>query len=303
MEGLPVVVALVGAPSSGKTIMLDAVSKLDEVHPVDTFTEAGLLSASSDGTQGLLTRMGPYGILLFPDFTVLMSKGSEERSQSFGLLRRIVDGALIRNIGTKGGTLCWEGKCGGLIAATQAVFMESLGVMGERIIYYPMPKASHADRVLAGYSVLDNLGHQDELRARRIQIVSAFFAGLKLPKQPPPFSQVENDRLIVLADLGSRSRSPVIRDRQKSDGVEMVPDPEHLPRLLGALGQLAAGMRAIGVPEPELWRLVGQCAVGGVHPTRRRIIEILVESREPRATALIAGRCRLPQTTVRRFLA
>ncbi len=123
-----------------------------------------------------------------------------------------------------------------------------------------------------------------------------------LPVQPPPFDSADQDRMVVLADLGARCRSPIVRDRYKSDAVELVPDPEHPARLLGSLGQLAAGMRVIGTPKRELWRLIGQVAVGGVHPTRRRIIEVLIDSTGEHATAAIAGHCRLPPTTVRRSL-
>lgn len=302
MTGESVWTVLVGAPSSGKSITLGAVSHLPEIHEVDSFTEAGLLSGSSDGTPGLLTQMGAYGILVFPDLTVLLSKGSPERSGSFGMLRRVYDGAFERRIGSKGGSLEWEGKAGCLAAVTEAVFLTDLGVMGERFLYFPLPRASDSDRVLAGYSVLENLGTQPELRGRRTRLVTDFFAGLELPESPPAFEEADQDRLVVLADLGARCRSPIVRDRYKGDAVELVPDAEHLARLLGALGQLAAGMRVIGTPDAELWRLVGQVAVGGVHPTRRRIIEFLVLTQSPHSTAVIAGRCRLPQSTIRRVL-
>jgi len=302
MSGEPVWVVLVGAPSSGKSVGLGAIGNLPEVIEVDSFTEAGLLSGSSDGTPGLLAQMGAYGVLVFPDLTVLLSKGSSERGGSLGMLRRIYDGAFERAIGSKGGKLSWEGKAGCLGAVTQAVYLTDLGVMGERFLYYPLPHAEHGDRVLAGYSVLEHLGNQPELRARRARLVADFFASLSLPDQPPAFSEADQDRLVVLADLGSRCRSPIIRDRYKGDAMELVPDPEHLARLLGSLGQLAAGMRVIGTPEPEVWRLIGQVGLGGVHPTRRRILELLVDSVDDHSTAMIAARCRLPHTTIRRVL-
>ena len=53
MAGTPIWTLLVGAPSSGKTVMLDAIRGLPETYEVDTFTEAGLLSGASDGTPGV----------------------------------------------------------------------------------------------------------------------------------------------------------------------------------------------------------------------------------------------------------
>ena len=244
----------------------------------------------------------PYGMLVFPDLTVLLSKVSAERNGSLGALRRVYDGAFERALGSKGGKLRWEGKAGCAAAVTEAVYLTDLGVMGERFVYFRLPSAGHDDRVLAGYSVLDNLGAQRELRSERAELVARFFVGLDLPERPAPFDEAAKDRLVILADLGARCRSAVVRDRYRGDAVVLVPDPEHLARLLGALGQLASGMRAVGTPEPEVWRLVGQVAVGGVHPARRSIIELLTGSPGPHATALVAGRCRLPPNTTRRFL-
>lgn len=84
--------------------------------------------------------------------------------------------------------------------------------------------------------------------------------------------------------------------------MEFTPDPEHIARLLGSLGQLAAGMRAIGTPEVELWRLLLAVSLGGVHPVRRSILDVLVTEECEHATSSIAGRIRLPDTTTRRRL-
>ena len=80
--------------------------------------------------------------------------------------------------------------------------------------------------------------------------------------RPPPFSADEVDRLVTLADLGARCRSPEVRDRYKGDSVELVPEPESRGRLAGDLSQVADGMRAVGTPDDEMWRSVRELAVG-----------------------------------------
>jgi hypothetical protein len=89
MTGTQIWTLLVGAPSSGKTVMLDAVRGLPETCEVDTFTEAGLLSGASDGTPGVLAARGAYGMLVFPDLTMLISKHSADKSGPMGVLRRV----------------------------------------------------------------------------------------------------------------------------------------------------------------------------------------------------------------------
>lgn len=68
--------------------MLDAIRGLPETYEVDTFTEAGLLSGASDGTPGVLATMGAYGMLVFPDLTVLIPKHSGDKAGPMGVLRR-----------------------------------------------------------------------------------------------------------------------------------------------------------------------------------------------------------------------
>ncbi|HXY27128.1 MAG TPA: helix-turn-helix domain-containing protein [Acidimicrobiales bacterium] len=107
---------------------------------------------------------------------------------------------------------------------------------------------------------------------------------------------------MTLADLGARCRSPVVRDRYKGDNVEIVPEPENPGRLVGALSQLAAGMRAVGTPDDELWRLTREAALGGIHPIRRAVIDYLARPDDAHAAETIAARCRLKESTARRHL-
>jgi len=119
------------------------------------------------------------------------------------------------------------------------------------------------DRNRIGHEVLKNLGNEPEQRANRSRVVADFFSGLVLPEKPAPFTEKERGRLVTLADLGARCRSPVVRDRYKGDNLELVPEAESPGRLAGALSQLAAGMRAVGTPSDERWRLVREVALGG----------------------------------------
>jgi len=132
--------------------------------------------------------------------------------------------------------------------------------------------------------------------------VAEFFDALVIPEEPPALAESDRERLNVLAGLGAKCRSPVMRDRFKGDVIERVPAPEGPARLLGQLGQLAAGMRVIGVPEPEVWRLLAEVALDGMHPLRRKVLEVLIASDREISTGMVAARCSLPVTSVRRHL-
>ena len=164
------------------------------------------------------------------------------------------------------------------------------------------PHSDGEDRNNIGHEVLKNLGNEAEQRVLRSRIVAEFFDGLPLPDKPPPFSEAERGTLVTLADLGARCRSPVVRDRYKGDNVELIPEAESPGRLAGALSQLAAGMRAVGCPDQEVWRLTREAAIGGGHPIRRSIIDYLACQDSPHVTETIATRCRVKESTLRRYL-
>ena len=72
--------------------------------------------------------------------------------------------------------------------------------------------------------------------------------------------------------------------------------------MLAQLGQLLAGMRVIGVPEEDTWRLLAQIVLDGMHPLRRRVLNLAIDEHRDMSTATIAARCDLPATSVRRHL-
>jgi hypothetical protein len=106
----------------------------------------------------------------------------------------------------------------------------------------------------------------------------------------------------LLADLGTRCRSGVVWDAGHRDEIVQAPQPEEVPRLVGELGQLSAGLCGIGVSDPERWRLVEKCALDGMSSMRRSVLDVLLAAGHDASTSTIAGHCRLPQTSARRHL-
>jgi hypothetical protein len=94
----------------------------------------------------------------------------------------------------------------------------------------------------------------------------------------------------------------LVRNSYKHDTIELVPAAERPPRLFAQLRQLHAGLVAIGTPPSELWRLLAEVALGGIHRDRRRVIEVLVGEDVDLTTSTVGGRIGLPTTTARRHL-
>jgi len=282
LTGDPVWLLLVGPPSSGKTEILTALSKLVWVHEVSTFTEAGLLSGSMSrdpsSTGGLLVELGRFGIIVCKDFTSLLSEAPDKRSGLLAALREIYDGGWVRRLGTSGGrTLGWAGKAGLLAGVTETVDRHAafMGAMGERFVLFRMAALDDEDRLAQARAALANAGRQAEMRAAFADAVAGFFADLDIPTTAPPLDEETTERLALLADLATRLRSAVERDPRDRE-VELVPQPEAPGRLQAVLAQLLRGLIVIGVPEDEAGSLVTRVGLDSMPKSRRVVVELLV---------------------------
>ncbi|MHB1582502.1 MAG: helix-turn-helix domain-containing protein [Acidimicrobiales bacterium] len=305
MDGEPVWLLLIGPPASAKTETVETLVELPEVFTLSTTTKAGLLSGSTanGGTGGALIAAGERFVLVIKDFTTICSEQASTRSEVLAIFRELFDGRVERAVGSGGGrVLKWRGHAGCIACSTEAVDGVDMANFGERWLRYRLPKSSDDDRFLTGIVALENLGRQRDQRVRRTEAVTAFFADLDLPDRPSAGPIEEQDRLIELADLGSRCRSGVVWGGGHGDEIVQVPASEEVPRLLGELGQLSAGLVVIGVTDAERWRLLTKCALDGMATVRRCVLDILMETTVDLTTATVAARCRLPGSSVRRHL-
>ena len=165
---------------------------------------------------------------------------SEPRSRVLGALREIYDGSWTRDVGVDGGRrLHWEGRVG-LLAGATTVLDQHHGVMaqlGERFLLH---RITVADSRKQGRKSLAHHGREREMRRELTDAVAALFAGLSL-EEPPPITPADTKRLVDLADLVSRARSPVVRDRYRRE-IELVPDSEAPGRIVGALARTLTGL-------------------------------------------------------------
>jgi len=300
---------LVGPSGGGKTELLNALSGLEDVYAVATLTgEAALLSGTprkdrADGaTGGLLPRMGDFGIIVLKDFGSVLSMHRDARGKILGALREIYDGAWSRDIGADGGrSLSWHGKVG-LVAGcvpTLDRHYEVMAQLGERFTLYRLSvdeADEHAKRSLA------HVGGARVMRSELREAVQAFFAGLDPDPAIPPFTSTDRGRLVALAVLTVRARSPVVRDAYKDREIELVPDAEAPGRLVVQLGLILTGLRLIGLDDSTAWSIVSKVAMDSMPTLRRQVLELLVTSEDELSTPNVAVALDVPTTTCRRVL-
>ncbi len=306
MPGDPVWLLLVGAPSGGKTELLQPIGVLPKVYITSTLTEAALLSATpardkaSDASGGLLRRIGDFGILLCKDFTSVLAMNRDSRACVLAALREIYDGSWTRHVGVDGGrTLHWGGKLGMIGACTSVIDSHHavIASMGERFIMLRMPTVDE-DKVAS--RALDHQGTESAMRKELERAVSGLFQAVSLPA-PLPLDPSEKSRLVALATLAVRCRSAVERDSHTRE-VELIPEPEGPGRLTGALSRLLAGVSAIGASRAEAWRVVAKVALDCLPALRLRVIRTLGGAVRPLDTTEIAKAVQYPTQTTRRAL-
>lgn len=150
LPGDPIWLILIGAPSSGKTETVLALTSVSGVKLVSTVTEGGLLSGTArrdkakDATGGLLEGLDS-GLLLLKDFTSVLSLNNDTRLSLLAALREIYDGKWVRHVGVDGGReLAWEGKLG-VVAASTGIIDRHHAVtsqMGERFLFCRLQAAT-----------------------------------------------------------------------------------------------------------------------------------------------------------------
>ena len=307
LPGDPVWLFLVSPPSSGKSELLQATTRVPIVHRAATLTEGALLSGTSARDRaagakgGLLNAIGPFGVLMLKDFGSVLSMQRDARASVLAALREIYDGSWTRHVGTDGGrTLHWEGKLGLLAGCTPTIDRHHavMGAMGERFLLYRLPTADAGEQAAAA---LDHDGHEADMRRELGDAVAGLFANELTAPAPP--SNAERAGLIALSAFVARSRSAVERDGYSRE-VELVSDPESPARLVLTFSRLLAGLTAIGVERPEAWRVVTKVALDSMPALRLIAIRVLYAA--PADTQIETGKVaddvRYPTSTTRRVL-
>ena len=307
MGAYPLWLMKVGPPSAGKTEPDESLAGLDDVRYLSTFTQAGLLSGSpgNKGTGGVLVQLAGGGTIVIKDLTTLLSERGEAHAEKFAFMREVFDGRVSRALGTSGGRV-YEWICQRTVSCTasctEVIDAMSLAMMGERFLLYRLPRLATAEaEEELGLAALNNLDrHAEQREALRAGVVE-YMSQLQLPERLPDLAEGEKRRLVRLATFAARCRSAVHRNGRDRE-VELVPQPERSPRLSQSLGVLLGALRIMGAEDTEVWRIVNQVALDGMHSGRRRVLDVLLAVTADQATAAIAGRARLPLTTARRHL-
>ena len=196
-------------------------------------------------------------ILLFKDFTSMLSLGSEEKAKIFAQLREIYDGYYSKRTGNGGGDekSQWEGKIGAIAASTEVVYQNAgslSSAMGDRFIMYQMKQP---DRIEAARRAMQNKHKIKALRAdlkvsmnEYMQYIFKHIKGFDFTEHRKNEEYIE--KILHVADLATKVRSGVFMDFQEKN-ITFVPSPEMPTRMIEQLSTIGDALYLMGKLKPE----------------------------------------------------
>src|SRR5215471_16998367 len=286
LSGRPLWMMLVGAPSSGRTAMLETLQEIPRVFTVGALKGTQTLLSGTpkkdwakDAKGGLLNEIGTEGgLLCMTDFTRMLSMERAQQGEIMSALRDVYDGKYERPIGGEGGKkLYWYGKVGFLGACTNAIDQHShlIRELGERWVYYRYPDSDGYGEVMTSLGVTNPKMMMSELRGFVRNFVDALGLDWRKEEQRRAFTKREMNRIFEVAAFGACLRTGVPRDWRTKEIIDK--SQKELPtRLANGLGQLYLGLERIGISEDERWRLLSKVAFDSAPQIRIAIVNRLL---------------------------
>jgi hypothetical protein len=297
-SGPPVWPMIVAPPGSMKTDLLVALDGLPHVHLIDRVTPNTFLSGQiKDSTRpetrnssSLLHRIGPTGIIAYPDFSTILSMNRAYRGSVLADMRRIYDGHLRKEYGTDEDRKAheWKGRISFAVATTDEVdrYYSVFQSLGERFVMTRWRRPGGTEAALKA------MNQNCEARTRDLrQAVHVLMSGLG--KQSPELPQKTQQQIASLAEFAVRGRTHIHRNGRSKE-IDYIPEPEAATRLAQQLAQLAKGSALLterACVEEEDYQLVRRVAFDCIIPLRRGLLDALIRGERPEA-------CKLPGSTL-----
>ena len=281
--GKPVRVMLVAPPGSLKTELLMSLDGLPGVHHIDKVTDktfiSGQIAEEGKGAiaPSLLHRIGDEGILIYPDFSTVLSMNRDEKGAVLADMRRIFDGRLRKEFGTSEEARQWEGRITFIVAVTPDVdrHYSIFQSLGERFIMVRWSRPGGVDAAISAMN--QNIDRaKTELRAAVHGLINGL-SGIE-----PSVSTERQVAIAALAEFVVRARTQVPRD-SSSKKIIYVPVAEAATRLAQQLCQLAKGSALLDrrkVVEDIDQRVVERAAFDSIPSTRRKILDACIKGED-----------------------
>ncbi len=288
LSGQPVWVMLVAPPGSMKTELLTALDGLPNVHLIDKITPNTFLSGQIDDPKNprkapasLLHRIGPDGIIVYPDFSTVLSMHREHKASVLSDMRRIYDGQLRKEFGIANPSEEpeWRGRLTFCVAATPDVdrHYSIFQTLGERFVMVRWHRPGGIEAALEAMNQDTEEAREDLKRAVQ---------GLlnRLSKTEPKLSLELQRKIAALAEFVVHARTHVPRSGYSKE-IIYLPEAEAPTRLAQQLAQLTKGSALLAgrrEANEEDYELVKRAGLDCIPAMRRKVLDALIAGKDPR---------------------
>jgi hypothetical protein len=273
---------IVAPPGSMKTELVQAMDGLPRLHLIDRLTQNSFISGQIDdkgkprnGSASLLQRIGTDGIIVYPDFSTILSMKSEARGSILAQMRRIYDGRLRNEYGTSENLAdrSWTGRITFAVATTPDVDQQysMFQVLGERFVMVRWKRPNGVEAALCAMNQ-DRASTQRELR----QAVNSLLVGLD--QTEPSVSCEFQRRIAALSEFAVRARTHVPREGY-SKTVIYEPEAEAPTRMAQQLIQLTKGSAMLDrrrMVDDDDFKIAKRAAFDSIPASRRKIIDAII---------------------------
>lgn len=310
----PVWLFIIGGSGSGKTAFIDMVSSCKWIYQISSITPNTFLSGFKSGGMeaSFLSTVDVKkgGVMIFKDFTTILSKRYEEKVEILAQMREVYDGTLTKRTG-QGGVLSWDGRLGLIAATTDAIYKarELYSSMGERFIMYNPITPGRKEVALRS---INNLGKLDRGRNDIKEVVQVYLDEI-IQKQVESrcatgsfefdISDELKEEIVTIADMTCLARSSIEHDSFSKE-ITHVYIPEMPTRLSEQLISIAVAFQIIngdGKLKKEDHNILYKIAIDSIASNRRIVMKKLSEYQEV-TTAAIAVDLHYTTGVVKRWL-
>lgn len=305
IEGDPLWMYLVGAPSSGKSTICELLSS-DEIHTRSLSKFTGLVSGSRQGTHLIPMLQGKCVIV--KDGTLLLESTPQQLANVYGELRDIFDGSLNAEYRNGVSASFSNISFGMVIGITERIYSLNMAALGERFLHCRLETSRDVEtrrNARAVQSIFESSGRtnfegNDSGDMRSFPKQRAYTAGFlsflhsEIRNRDilrPRYTQSDVDLIQALADMIACSRAQAPRVREYGSPSELLYDarPEASTRVVKQLSRLALCLCYVfGVKEitPTICRLLTKVALDTAYSRQHTIIRTVALSHGLTRTAI-----------------
>lgn len=293
LVGPPVWPMIVAPPGSMKTELAEALNGLSGIHLIDSVTPNSFLSGQVEdpkkkrnSSPSLLHRIGPNGIVVYSDFSTVLSMNRDARGSILAQMRRLYDGRLRNEYGTAENLndRQWEGRITFLVAATPDVDRQysMFQTLGERFVMIRWHRPAGVAAALIAMNQ-DRPLAKEELRSCVHQLLS------DLDSREPTVSPSLQRRTAALSEFAVRARTHMPRSGYSKE-IIYEPEPEGATRMAQQLVQLIKGSckldRGLEAEEKD-FQIARRAAFDSIPATRRKVIDELLADKSINKLAIV----------------